>query len=277
MDSTLDALEKTVAFINTGGILGVRNDIEFGRQGDVSLTLDAYTPPGPGPFPAVVIVHGGGWVAGNKQTYVRPLFEPLSHAGLAWFSVNYRLAPAYPFPAAADDVSQAVEYVRSHAAEYRVDPRRIAILGESAGGHLVSYVGARNPGVAAVVSFYGVHDFEARERGLGKVSDNTKALLGVSDFSDAAVKRMREASPAAYVKRQMPPFLMIHGTKDQAVPYDQSVKMCEKMRDAGASCELFTVEGAGHGVENWERTPEFHAYKGKMVDWLQRTLRNAAP
>ncbi len=273
MDSTLDALEKTVAYINTGGNLGVRNDIEFANAGGVSLTLDAYTPPGAGPFPAVIIVHGGGWVAGNKQTYVRPLFEPLTSAGFAWFSVNYRLAPAFPFPAATADVRQAVEYVRTHAAEYRVDPKRIAILGESAGGHIVSYVGARNPNVAAVVSFYGVHDIEARERGNGKVSDNIQALLGVTDFSDAALRRMREASPAAYVKKQMPPFLMIHGTKDPAVPYEQSVKMCEKMRAAGASCEVFTVEGAGHGVENWERNPEYHAYKAKMVEWLRAALK----
>jgi dipeptidyl aminopeptidase/acylaminoacyl peptidase len=72
----------------------------------------------------------------------------------------------------------------------------------------------------------------------------------------------------------MPPYLLIHGTKDDLVPYDQSVLMCEKMKQAGASCEIFTVEGGAHGVGSWERTPEFQAYKQKMVDWLHKTLRH---
>src|SRR6201997_2891003 len=137
-------------------------DLQYAEVGGAQLTLDAHIPDGKGPFAAAILVHGGGWVAGDKQQYITYIFQPLSDAGLAWFSINYRLAPQFRFPADADDVEAAIRFVKANAAKYKVDPRRIALLGESAGGHLVSYVGARNrpeSRVAAVISMYGVHDF----------------------------------------------------------------------------------------------------------------------
>jgi acetyl esterase len=257
----------------------MHNDVEFAKVGDVSLTLDAWVPDGEGPFAAVVIVHGGGFVRGDKQTYVKPLFEPLTKAGFAWFTINYRLAPKYKFPAAAEDVERAVIYVRSHARQYKVDPNRIALMGESAGGHLVSYVGAHGKPearVAAVVSFYGPHDFESRARSSGSVSDGLKGFLGIAELNEDAYAVLRKASPITYVHKGMPPYLLIHGTKDAMVPYEQSVKMCEKMRASSASCELFTVEGAGHGIGGWEKNPALQAYKRKMVEWLTSLLGRRA-
>jgi len=257
------------------GCLGAQQlrDIEFARVDDVALTLDAHVPEGAGPFAAVIVVHGGGFVAGDKQTYVKPLFEPLTRAGFAWFTINYRLAPRHRFPAAVEDVERAFDYVRSHARQYKVAPDRIALVGESAGGHLVSFVGARG-GVrpAAVVSFYGPHDFEARARQQGEISKTTQAFLGVAAFDAPGLARLREASPITHVRAGMPPFLLIHGTEDRAVPHDQSLRMCEAMRKAGARCEVFTLEGAAHGVENWEKNPAFHTYKAKMIEWLKAVL-----
>jgi alpha-L-fucosidase 2 len=255
--------------------LKLRTDIEFAKPGGESLTLDAYVPEGTGPFPAVIIVHGGGFVRGDKQTFVPPLFEPLANAGFAWFSINYRLAPKYQLPAAVADVESAVRWVRAHAKEYKVDTKRLALMGESAGGHLVSYVGARSGrklGLAAVVPFYGPHDFEARARDQKKVSDGLKGFVGISELNEAAYRKLREASPITYVNKGMPPYLFIHGTKDEQVPYEQSPKMCDKMKKAGARCEVFTVEGAPHGIGPWEKTPAFQTYKQKMVEWLKQTL-----
>ena len=253
----------------------LRGDIEFAVKGDVRLTLDAYVPDGAGPFPAVIVVHGGGFTRGDKQTYVRPLFEPLTRGGFAWFTINYRLAPAYRFPAAVEDVESAVEYVKAHAKQYKADPNRIALVGESAGGHLVSFAGTRkkkNSRVAAVVSFYGPHDLESRARSQGTLSDSVKAFLGLSELNNKTWETLRSASPITHVSKDMPPYLLIHGTKDDLVPYDQSVRMCEKMKQAGARCEIFTVEGGAHGVGSWERTPEFQAYKERMVAWLHEIL-----
>lgn len=253
-------------------------DVEYAKVGPVRLTLDAHVPDGPGPFPAAIVVHGGGFIAGDKQTYVKPILPPLTRAGFTWFSINYRLAPAYRFPAAAEDIERAVKFVKKHASEYKVDPSRIALIGESAGGHLVSYVGAhasQSARVAAVVSFYGPHDLAGRASALGKISKEVQAFLGVQGITPESLRVLRDASPISYAHSGMPPYLLIHGTNDSEVPYDQSVRMCGAMKQAGAVCEIFTVAGAGHGVEDWEQNPSFQAYKDKMIVWLRQTLRPA--
>ncbi|MFN7924427.1 MAG: alpha/beta hydrolase [Bryobacteraceae bacterium] len=188
-----------------------KTDIEFAKVGDVSLTLDAWIPEGKGPFPTVIVVHGGGWEAGDKQTFVKPLFEPLRNSGFTWFTINYRLAPKYPFPACTDDTFKAVEWVKAHAKEFKVNPKKIALMGESAGGHIVAYVGAHGKGatsVAAVVDFYGPHDLLRREkqRGLGK---NLKQLLHIEELNAESEKKLADASPINYVHGKMPPFLFI--------------------------------------------------------------------
>lgn len=254
----------------------LRTDIVFSSPGGTPLTLDAFVPDGKGPFPAVVIVHGGGWVRGTKTTYVPPLFDPLSKAGFAWFTINYRLAPDHRFPAPAEDVDAAVRWVRAHAKEYKVDTKKLVLMGESAGGHLVSYAGARGKGdtrVAAVVSFYGVHDLLARARATGGPGENVEKLLGISGMGPAQEEKMRAASGVTYVHKGMPPYLLIHGTADKQVPYDQSPLMCAKMKEAGVGCEVFTVEGAPHGIGAWEKEPAFQKYKEKMVEWLRQTLK----
>ncbi|MGH9720191.1 MAG: alpha/beta hydrolase fold domain-containing protein, partial [Bryobacteraceae bacterium] len=255
---------------------GTRRDVVFHKIGDVALTLDASIPEGDGPFPAAIIVHGGGFTRGDKQTFVPPLFEPLSQADFAWFSINYRLAPQAKYPAAVEDVERAIAWVRSNARRYKVDPDKIALIGESAGGHLVSMAGARNKPdsrVNAVVSFYGPHDFEARAVASKQLSESVQAFLGVSELNDTSLKALREASPINHVSGNMPPYLLIHGTKDEAVPYDQSPRMCEKMRAAGASCEVITVDGAPHGIGAWEKVREHQKYKTRMVDWLKETMK----
>src|SRR5215470_7704208 len=88
----------------------LRTDIEFAKPGGVSLTLDAFVPDGPGPFPTCILVHGGGFVRGDKQTYIKPLFGPLSEAGFTWFTINYRLAPEHRWPACSEDVETAVRW-----------------------------------------------------------------------------------------------------------------------------------------------------------------------
>ena len=138
----------------------VTPDIEFAAPGGESLKLDAHIPEGKGPFPAVILVHGGGWTAGHKTVnFVHALFPVLDQTGMAWFTIDYRLAPKHPYPAARLDVESAVRWVKKNAKTYKVNPNKIALMGESAGGHLVNLVGAKNDvGVAAVVSFYGPID-----------------------------------------------------------------------------------------------------------------------
>lgn len=250
-------------------------DIEFAHAGSVPLTLDAHVPDGTGPFPTAILVHGGGWVAGDKQQYITYIFQPLSDAGFAWFSINYRLAPRFKFPADSADVESAIRFVKTNAAKYKVDVRRIALIGESAGGHLVSYVGARNRSdsrVAAVVSMYGIHDFVAAAVAWKPVPHELLDLFGIQEVNAETVPLLIKASPVVYISKEMPPFLLMHGSKDEDVPYEQSIEMCEKMKKAGAHCDLITIEGAPHGMDHWESHPEWLWYKKALVDWLKKTL-----
>lgn len=249
-------------------------DIVFAKPDGVSLTLDAFVPEGPGPFPTVILVHGGGFDKGDKTTYIKPLFEPLSKAGFAWFTINYRLAGQRPWPACLEDVETAIRWVRAHAAEYKVDVRRIALVGESAGGHLVSYAGTRSQGdtqVAAVVPFYAPHDLEIRARARQEVKEGAAKMFGVKTKPDEAdFITLGKASPINAIKAGMPPYLLIHGDQDPTVPYEQSTEFQKKMKSLGNVCDLITVPGGGHGMGPWSKLkPD---YAKEMLVWLRKVM-----
>ena len=257
----------------------VKTDIEYGKAAGVSLRLDASVPDGPGPFPAVILVHGGGWNAGDKsggpkKGYMAPMQEPLNLAGLAWFSINYRLAPQYQYPACIEDVETAIRWVKAHAAEYHIDPARIALAGESAGGHLVALAAMRMTDatrVAAVVSFYGRHDMVGTGKVGEKLPKNIAELFG-HDVMDASTEaRLREASPLNLVKPGLPPFLLVHGTADASVPYQHSVALQARLLVAGVPCDVFTVKDGAHGMINWDKLAPH--YKEQVATWLVKALK----
>ena len=251
-------------------------DIEYAHPDGKPLLLDASVPDGGGPFPAVIIVHGGSWVNGNKSVYVRPLFPLLSQAGYAWFSIDYRLGPDYKYPLNVQDVEAAIKWVKANGPKYHVDTERIALAGESAGGHLVALVGAQNKPeshVAAVVDFYGVNDLTVVAKMAKAPPKEFTDLLGVTDFSPDSMKLIREASPLTYVHADMPPFLFIHGSADTVVPFMMSPLMCEAMQKVNAECQVVKVEGANHGMEGWEGKPGMDNWKPILIDWLNTTLK----
>ena len=251
----------------------LKTDIVFAQAGDTNLTLDAFVPEGKGPFPTCILVHGGGWSGGNKSVYIKPLFAPLSKAGFTWFSINYRLAPKYRYPACIEDVETAIRWIKAHAADYKADPKRIALIGESAGGHLVSLAGVRakdDTRVNVIVAFYAPNDLEAPIKQTQKVSPAMTKVLGLTELNDAAWKALHDASPINYIHNGLPPFLLIHGTKDPLVSFEQSLKFQEKMKAAGNVCDLITVEGGGHGMVGWEKIDT--SYKDKLIAWLDATL-----
>src|SRR5208282_4906192 len=225
------------------------SNVEYARPSGVPLLLDGSIPAGSGPFPTAIIVHGGYWVEGDKTTSIRPLKPLLSGAGFAWFSIDYRLAPRYRYPAAIEDVQAAVRWVRAHAEQYHVDLSRIVLIGEGAGGYLVAMAGIDNQaasGVAAVVDFEGPTDLTVISayrppKGIGE-------FFGITDLSEGSLKILQDASPNNRVHEQMPPFLFIHGTADQTVPFVSSEIMCESMRRVGAQCQVQIVNDGEHGL-----------------------------
>lgn len=237
-----------------------RENIEYGRANNIALRMDAHIPDGPGPSAAAIIVHGGAWVRGDRKHTVEPLFAPLSNAGFAWFSISYRLAnelhggtlengvaSALTLGAAVDDVRQAVAYVKQHAADYRVDPERIALIGESAGAQLASMAALKpNPNgqVRAVVAFYSPSDLVSLAETSPQIPESVRHAFKGSQWAEMLIAGLRQLSPIHWVSANAPPFLLIHGTSDTLVPFEQSQKMCDALHSAGADCELYAVKAS---------------------------------
>ena len=199
------------------------------------------------------------------------------------------MAPEFRFPQAIEDVNSAVRWVRANAASYHVNAAKIVLIGESAGGFLVNYAGTHQTPetrVAAVVDLYGPVDYgklaELRrdhpERfnmtSINKHAANGGGIhfFGAEQLDAEGLAKLRKISPITRVKKEMPPFLCIHGTKDDQVTYEQSTAMCEAMKKVGVPCDLITIDGGGHGMSSW-RAPEMQHWKAEMIAWLDKTLK----
>lgn len=253
---------------------GLYEDIVYGTAGGQSLLLDTCVPEGKGLRPAVILIHGGGWSGGDKKD-MEFLYKPLSEAGFVWFSINYRLAPQHRWPACIEDVRTAIRWVRANATEYRGDAARIALIGYSAGGHLACLAAVQaDPAerVQAVVGIAPPTDHEADSARRGGLSPSMQKLLGrPGEMNDDARTMLQRISPIQYVNAGLPPFLLLHGTDDNSVPYSQSVNFKAKLDHYCAPCEIITIEGAGHRISEWNQIrPQ---YVKEIVDWLTRAVQ----
>lgn len=238
----------------------MESGIEFGTGGKQVLKLDLAMPAeGDGPFPAVVCVHGGGWVGGDR-TQMAATITVLARCGYVAVSPDYRVAPGDRFPAALEDCKAAVRWLRANAAKYRIKPDRIGAVGFSAGAHLACLLGVtrkedglegtggnagESSSVQAVVSFFGPTDLTSRFWSPVVETKNLVPLLGGT--LEEKPGAYRQASPVTYVRVSAPPFLCIHGTADQTVPVRQSQAFVERLQEAGASARVLLVPDVGHG------------------------------
>src|SRR5881392_2483436 len=129
---------------SVGGV-DVERNVSYGQAGGQNLVMDVYLPKGQERSPVVVMIHGGGFVGGNRDLNTQ-LSLSLTQQGFAVFNIDYRLAPRFPYPSAVNDVETAVLFIRDHADDYHIDPARIAAFGTSAGGTIASSVGAHGKG-----------------------------------------------------------------------------------------------------------------------------------
>jgi alpha-L-fucosidase 2 len=259
----------------------IYTDVEYSSSEGRPLLLDAAIPAGEGPFPAAIIVHGGAWVSGNRRSNVQPLFKPLTEAGFAWFSIDYTLVKDISrLGAGVGDVEDAIAFVKTHATQYRVDPNRIALIGESAGGQLAAMAALSNePGtqVQAVVAMYTPTDLASLAKSSTYIPPSYRKAVAGTALEGLILAGLAELSPINRVSRSMPPFLFIHGTADALVPFQQSVNMCDRMKAAGAKCEVYPVHGGAHGMLWWQSAGLGTEYRKVMIDWLDKTLSIAVP
>lgn len=254
-------------------------DVVYRAVNGGTLSLDIYLPDGAGPHPAVLLVHGGAWHTGDKRR-LASLARFLAERGYTGFSIDYRLAPTYQFPAPLEDLRCAVKWIRAHAADYGVDPDRIAALGTSAGAHLAALLGtapeevgacgdpAISSRVRAVIALFGPMDLLSA---VGTPAERAvEGFLGAS--AGDAPDLWREAPPITWASPADPPFLLIHGRDDRVVPYEESVRMANALRRAGVEVELLVIPGAGHGFINRPETPAARMAVAAILDFLGDTL-----
>ncbi|MBN2392302.1 MAG: alpha/beta hydrolase [Anaerolineae bacterium] len=249
-------------------------DVTYGTADGHELKMDVYYPASGGPWSGVIFVHGGGWTEGDKA----PLPVIPTASGYLVVSINYRMYPAYRFPAMIEDVKCAIRFLRAHADGYNLDPDRIALIGHSAGGHLAALAGLvdesagwdvgsyleQSSRVQAVVEMSGPSDLA------GRFPEVVEALT-VNVFGP---EQFVSASPVTYVRPDAPPFLIIHGEKDEVVPVAQAYRLHEALRTVGASSELVILQNAGHGFEPVDGipTPSMEEAMALMLAFLARYL-----
>jgi acetyl esterase/lipase len=254
-----------------GGTL-LHRDLAYVPGGHERQKLDLYLPTGGTNLPLIIHIHGGAFRAGSKEQGAPVGYLRL---GYAVASINYRLSQHAKFPAQIEDCKAAVRWMRAHAAEYRLDPDRVAAMGSSAGGHLAAMLGTtgdtrefdvganleQSSRVQAVVDYFGPTDFlqmDAHRPANGMVHDTANSpeseLIGgpIQENKEKTAK----ANPITYVTPGDPPFLICHGDQDPLVPHHQSILLEAALRKAGVPVTFYTVKGAGHGGFKDPEVPE---------------------
>jgi len=251
--------------------VAAKKDIVYSTVGTEKLRLDLAAPTSGGPYPAVLLLHGGAWKVGNRSDLSRSspgtpsVIEQVAARGYVAVSASYRLAPKHKFPAQIEDARTAVRFLRANAKKFNIDPERIAAGGFSAGGHLALLLGVagktdfltseypdQSSQVQCVVSYFGPTDLSLYAASSGIEDAYMVPFLGKACKSEPGI--YKRASPLDYVNKGDAPTLMIHGTADVVVPIIHSERMLKKLRDSGVKAELITVKGAGHGWTGPEAT-----------------------
>ena len=243
-----------------GGVKAYRDVTYQQLPGYRPQVVDVYVPAGPGPHPLVMYIHGGGWMGGHTRhsgalADFPKVLAALAAEGFTVASLEYRLSAEAKFPAQLQDSNAALRFLRAHAADYRIDPKRVGVWGGSAGGHLAALtaVTCRNmtldPAAAgdgcvqAAATWYGVYDFASMTTG----ADGNAAggrLLGCD--RTCPDDRIRAVSPVTYIEAKDPPFLLIHGDEDKVVPVAQSHLGEAALKKAGVPVQSIYIPAVDH-------------------------------
>ena len=262
--------------------------IVYGVADGQTLTMDYYAPKGGGVHPIVIIIHGGGYHGGDSKSgseaYVADFLAP---AGYAVFSINYRLAPKYPYPYMVLDTERAVRFIRHNAKKWNGDPKRIALVGGSAGGFLSNMVGLQNLNgdakaadpvdresarAQAVVSLFAQSSFE-----FVPLNADVHRLLDPLIAEKGYKEAIREASPITYVSKNDPPFLEILGDQDEYIPFAEATNLQDALHKVGVRCDIIRIPGGKHGTGAWNKIAGVPDWEREMTEWLNARLHHSGP
>jgi acetyl esterase/lipase len=252
------------------------NGVEYAKGKSAPLLADMYLPKESGLLPAIVFIHGGGWTGGSRTGW-DVLIKPFAQHGYIGMAIDYDLSPGVKFPVALEECKEALRWLRAHASEYHVDPKRIAVAGGSAGGELAALVAltsgdSRYEGTGAFQNFSSsvkAAILYSSDLDLTKFSDKDSAILAYLGGSCSAKKELcLEASPQFHLGGKLPPIFIGHGNADEDVPYSQFTSFVTAYRKANGSITAFTAD---HGPHSYAADPQWFQ---KNADEVLLFLRN---
>lgn len=275
----------------------VESNAVYGMYSGLALLMDVHSPESANGY-GIILVPGTGFHAPlaydapppKESPAVANYATPLVKAGYTVFVVNYRVAPRFRYPAAIEDVQRAVRYIRHNASSYGIHAERIGAVGVSSGGYLVDMLGVlegagnaedsdpvnrESSRVQCVVSFFGPTDLIRVPSSPAETDFLGMALtIGRRTLPPTSIeyKTYREASPVYHVRKDAPPFLLIHGEADTVVPIQNSELLEEALRAAGVPVKFLRAPGVGHGPDflSAKNLPE---YLNEMTRWFDQRLR----
>ena len=272
----------------------ILRDIIYTQSG---MQLDVYLPAKVAePLPTVVWIHGGAWKQGDKGSIAgltpqgnagrKPPIEVIGQ-GYVLVSIDYRLSHEASFPAQIHDCKAAIRWLRAHAGEHHIDPKRIGVWGASAGGQLAALLGTSSDiselegsggnsqfssSVQAVCDFFGPTDLLRMSEMKGELEKESPESLYIGGPLRKNVDKVIQANPLTYISKNAPPFLIVHGDSDVVVPADQSQILYKALLKVQVESALHIVPGAGHGFAGASRK-QLDDIDRMVVDFFNRYLK----
>lgn len=273
--------------VNAPEGIEIRWDLDYVGGGNSRQTLDLLQPEkrqGEA-LPLIVFVHGGGWKSGSKERGLSRLIPFVQSGNYVGATINYRLTGEASWPAQIYDCKAAIRFLRGKADEFGIDPSKIAVWGTSAGGHLVSMLGAsggvkelegdlgdhddQSSKVTCVVNYFGPSNFLTMVKQKSAIDRGPKKKYPEALLIGGAVQNLekvaRQASPVTWISKDDPPFLTVHGTKDPLVPFAQGEEIHLKLQNSGVDSTLVPVVGAGHGFKDPKVDKHLAAFLAKHL------------
>ena len=223
-------------------------------------------------YPVVIYIHGGGFIRGDKDEIydLKPLVDEWHQRGWAVISVNYRLLLGdNMYPDNYDDVMDAIDWVFTNKDKYNFNTNKISLIGHSAGGNLALLSGLNHENIDSIVSLagptklFGKNTFELR-----------KKMMSFVNSHEFAENKMEKASPINYLKQESPPIMLVHGTIDNFVPFEQSEIFYNKAKSIGAKCKFIKIEGGGHILE-LSYLPRMPELKNRITDFMEKSIEGS--